>query len=1123
MKSPKNRLHSVMIIGATPAGLAAANKLGELGIPVTLVDSDTDLNAKLADEKYKFESGVTFNFAYRPGLIRILRNTGIHCMLPAEIKSVRHSPQGFNVRVQPQATFIDPERCTLCGKCVAICPVGEGNGDLPIHISGRQALPGRVVIDKRREPLCQEGCPLGVNAQGYIALAKVGRFDEALALIRKNNVLPGICGRICTHPCESACRRGDVDAPLAIRDIKRYVADHGQVRHDNAEAQRKHQRPEQIAVIGSGPAGLAAAMDLVRQGFNVTIFEKEKEAGGFLRYGIGPHRLPRHILDRELKDIQSEGVVIKTNTPVDLADLQNFSRTYKAVIATTGSWGDRRLGAPGEDLNGVQGCVDFLTSVYRSEVESFRFRTAVIGDGNAALDLARTLKRLGADVTIVSWFAQYEIPADGEEVFAALEEGISIVDRRQVTAFVGESGIFKALQVQATCPGAPDANGIPWPELEPNGQVEKLEFEKAFVAIGQTGIYRESVGPDNLHANQRGYITTDEGCRTNLHNVYAAGDAVTGATTVVQAMAAGRRAAAQVILDLTTGKHVHRDSGDIRVARPQDRDFAPIDPDLASQGRTPMPEMPALRRVDNFGEVVLGYDDDQMRTEAGRCLQCGGCSQCLECLKACGENRAIKHDDLPAELVENAGVLIIADPDMVAGIKGEDVIRAYGPASAKSDVHAMILRGYAAAAKAMLLLKETTQRLRGQGMATVRPDPGLAESVRIGVFACRCNDSLGWSVEMTEYVAGLVDLPEVVYSETITSACNPEGVNAILAGVRDHGLTRIVLASCVCCPLNYVCSACTDQRSRLKEGLFTGTGISRSMVQTCNLRGEVLRLTHKDPVLALKKFKGLIDRSISVAGKLLPFPTPLRNYNFTTAVIGDSEAALDSALTLAEAGLEVLVFGTQKHPLARVPEHSNVFGFIGSQVSAVSGTLGEFKIDVLLDDVERTFNVGGVILGEKSRNIALYQRHNLLPNVTVQSTMQKIGVEGVPFMYPGTTSISGLFLADPPGVQISKHTKGAAAAVLAAAVMPRSPRQSRGFSVVIQEDLCRACGRCLKACPYQAIALHTKEDLTMVAVVDDSLCKGCGNCISVCPTNAADSPFRDHRYLEQTLEGLLME
>ncbi len=1122
MKSPKNRLHSVMVVGATPAGLAAANKLGELGIPVTLVDQDADLNQKLGAEKYRLDSGVPLNYAHRPGLIRILRNPGIHTIMPATIRSVKHSQQGFRVQVHRQQTFVDPVRCTLCGQCVQICPASDGNGHKPIIINSRLSLPGRAVIDKRRQPLCQANCPLGVNAQGYLALAKAGKYQQALDLIRADNVLPGICGRICTHPCEDACRRADLDAPLAIRDIKRFIADRALADPSTRPEPINPTRKERIAVIGAGPAGLAAATDLVRQGFRVTIFEKEDRAGGLLRYGIGPHRLPRDILDGELAALQAEGVEIVTGHPVSIPHgLNELRKKFKAVVLAVGSWADHRLGVPGETMQGVQGCLDFLPRVYRKEVTSLPEKVAVIGDGNAAFDLARVLHRLGAAVTIVSWFAKEAIPADPHEVKGALEEGIIIKDNCQVVAFIGENGRMQSLRLKPTRPGPCDDKGIAWPEIVPDSTAFELSFDRAFVAIGQAGAYSASHARDGLEISERGLISADDTGCTGMESVYAAGDAVTGATSVVQAMAHGRMAAARVAQDLGIDLECKARLRTPAV-RPEARDFDPIAPDMATQAREPMPETTAVQRQGNFNEVALGYDKDQARIEAQRCLQCGGCAQCLECLKACEANGALRHDEQPEEITKNIGVLIIADPDMVTGIKGEDVIRAYSPPSAKTDAHAMMLRGFAAAAKAMVMVKETSTRIKGHGVAFVPPEPGLAKQIRIGVFACRCNDSFGWSSEMSAYIENLVTRPEIVHTEILSSACIPDGINLILDSVREKGLTRLVLASCVCCPLNYVCSACTDQRSRLKDGLFSGTGISRSMVQTCNLRGEALRLMDKDPVLAFDLFKGLMERSIGRAVKLLPFPAPVRTYNFTTAVIGETEAAQNSALTLAQAGLEVFMFGSAKHPLNTSPDHPNVYAFEGSSVTTVSGQLGNFQLHVHIGESERTFSVGGVILGEKSRKIALYRQYRNLPGKAVQSGMQKDQVPGIPFLYPGVTSISGLFLADPPGIQISKRTKGAAAAALAAAAMPRGPRQSRGFSVVVNEALCRSCGRCLQACPYQAITLKPNSDERFAAEVDDALCKGCGNCISVCPSNAADSPFRDQAYLEQTLEELLV-
>ncbi len=273
-------------------------------------------------------------------------------------------------------------------------------------------------------------------------------------------MLPAVCGRICTHPCEAACRRGEKDEALAIRDIKRFVADQAAALKTPRLANDPPARAERIAVIGSGPAGLAAAADLARQGFGVTIFEKESEVGGLLRYGIGPHRLPRDILDAEITAIQAEGVKIVTNHAVALPQgLAELRKNHQAVIVTTGSWADRRLGVEGETLAGVEGCVAFLNRFYRGEAHEQSGQVAVIGDGNAALDLARVLRRLGAAVTIISWFAQSEIPADADEVEAALAEGITILDRRQVVGFQGANGVLQGLLVRATQPGAGGCQG----------------------------------------------------------------------------------------------------------------------------------------------------------------------------------------------------------------------------------------------------------------------------------------------------------------------------------------------------------------------------------------------------------------------------------------------------------------------------------------------------------------------------------------------------------------------------------------------------------------------------------------------------------------------------------------
>ncbi len=1107
-----------MILGATPAGIAAANKLGELGVPVALVDGEPDLNEKFYRDEWRLASGVRFNFAHRPGLIRILRNPGIRLFMPATVNSIKHSTQGFTVRITPQQTFVDPEKCTLCGRCLEACPVNLPDGKKAIRIASRRSIPGRARIEKAKTPPCQERCPLGVNAQGYIALVQAGKYAEALEMIRRENVLPGICGRICTHPCEAACRRSDIDAPVAIRTLKRFVTDSAAVTN-GAAADRPApvtSPKTEVAVVGSGPAGLAAAAELARNGCEVTVYEKETLAGGLLRYGIGRYRLPDDILDQDLRYIQDLGVQLVTGHPVDLSlGLDGLLKKFAFLVLATGSWLDRKLGVPGEDLQGVDGCLAALNRLYRGEISEVQGRVAVIGDGNSAFDLARALVRLGAAVTVLSWFARDAIPADPEEVSDAIAEGVTIRDKLRVVAFKGGGSALEQICCVPTIPGPPDANGIAWPVTDPAGTQQVLSFDRAYVAIGQAGPLTPTAGA-GLQVNRQGYLVIDERMKTGLNRIMAGGDAVTGPTSVVEAMASGRNAARSILQTV-----FKKDFLPPPPQRPDERDYQPIPAAAPRLTREEMAVLHPEARRTTFREVAQGLSADQAAREAERCLQCGICSQCLQCAAACSQIGAITHDEPAREVVENAGVVIIADPAAGHRISGEDVIRAYDTKSAGSDTLSLVVRGFAAASRAMMILGGSPQRSKGHSVSFSPPGPALSSDMRIGVFACRCNDALGWLEEMTASINELPRREGIVHAESVTAACIDEGAAAILRSIREKGITRVVLASCACCSLNFVCSSCTDQRSRLKAALFTGTGVSRSMVEMCNLRGEVLRLARMHPERALARFRELIDSSIERALMLKPLPSPARNYNFTTAVIGSSEAAAHSAQVLAQMGYEVFWFNRAEDGDAA--GHPGIHCFSAARVTGVRGMLGDFQ--VLFQDgagADQFIQAGAVIMSAKAAEEIKHIYQAELPGRDIISSMQQAGRVGVPFMYPGTTSVSGLYIADPAGIRVSDRERGAAAAALAAASMPQGPRSSRGFTVVVDESICRGCGRCSRYCPYQAISYKQNGVGGWVASVDDALCKGCGNCISVCPSNAADSPFRNHAFLERVLEEALL-
>ncbi len=491
----------------------------------------------------------------------------------------------------------------------------------------------RKRVDHSLIPPCQAACPLHMDIREYVDLVAQGRIMEALQVIRSGNPFPMICAYVCTHPCEEACRRQQVDMPVAIRALKRFAVEFGGDRMIQAEAETTHS--ERVAIIGSGPAGLACAYYLRKLGYPVTIFEAHSELGGMLRIGIPTYRLPREVLDTEVHRLNQMGVEIRINTRVVSLDLV-FELGYKAIFITIGAHRSLKMGIEGEDSPGVIDGATFLREVNLGLKPSLGKKVAVVGGGNVAIDAARTAARLGAErVSILYRRSRAEMPADPAEVKLALEEGVKIKFRVTPTRISREKGCLRVTCIKMKL-GKPDASGRRRPEPVKGSDFDE-ELDSLVMAIGQA-----PYTPDEFHisVSQGSTIQVDPvTLTTNRAGVFAGGDAVTGPATVTEALAAGRLAASRIDDYLR-----HR----YPIAQPEKEalagDLLPETIEMIKkvERREPPVLPPKARRSFTPEEQV--YDWETAVNEARRCLRCGmgaeitvqdRCATCLTCLRVC--------------------------------------------------------------------------------------------------------------------------------------------------------------------------------------------------------------------------------------------------------------------------------------------------------------------------------------------------------------------------------------------------------------------------------------------------------------------------------------------------------